>query len=154
MEIVEVQPDTEQFEHVLAVARSVLAQDRYITATFPQAERVRLLGAFDADNCCGFLLYLVQPIGADCDRPPVVVDNQPLREGYVEAFGVLPEHRRRGIGEALQAHAIEACRQIGCYQMRSRSPMTSTENYALKLKMGYAIQPSAENDSYYFLRLL
>jgi hypothetical protein len=39
MEIVQVLPDTEQFERALAVARSVLEQDRYLTATFPQAER-------------------------------------------------------------------------------------------------------------------
>jgi hypothetical protein len=35
--------------------------------------------------------------------------------------------------------------------MRSRSPVTSTENYALKLAAGYVVQPSNENDSYYFL---
>jgi hypothetical protein len=35
--------------------------------------------------------------------------------------------------------------------MRSRSPVTSVENYALKLAAGYVVQPSAENDSYYFI---
>jgi hypothetical protein len=32
-----------------------------------------------------------------------------------------------------------------------RSPVTSTENYALKLDTGYVLHPSRENDSYYFL---
>ncbi len=35
--------------------------------------------------------------------------------------------------------------------MRSRSPVTSTENYALKLAAGYVLTPSEQNDSYYFL---
>ncbi len=37
------------------------------------------------------------------------------------------------------------------YQMRSRSPVTSTENYALKIAAGYVLHPSRQNDSYYFL---
>jgi hypothetical protein len=35
--------------------------------------------------------------------------------------------------------------------MRTRSPITSSENYALKLAAGYVLTPSEENDSYYFL---
>jgi hypothetical protein len=35
--------------------------------------------------------------------------------------------------------------------MRSRSPVTSAENYALKIAAGYVLHPSEENDSYYFL---
>lgn len=31
-------------------------------------------------------------------------------------------------------------------------PHTSVENYALKLKLDYALQPSHENDSYYFIK--
>jgi hypothetical protein len=36
--------------------------------------------------------------------------------------------------------------------MRSRSPVTSAENYyALKIAAGYVLHPSRQNDSYYFL---
>ena len=38
--------------------------------------------------------------------------------------------------------------------MRSRSPVTSTENYTLKIEAGYTLHPSDENDSYYFLLAL
>ena len=78
-------------------------------------------------------------------------NGEPLREGYVEAFGVDPRWRRRGIGTALQHYAARQCRIAGCHQMRSRSPVTSTENYALKIAAGYVLHPSHENDSYYFL---
>jgi GNAT superfamily N-acetyltransferase len=75
----------------------------------------------------GFLRYLVQVIGAEEGRPAVIHHDKPLLEGYVEAFGVDPQHRRRGIGTALQHHAAQRCRTAGCYQMRSRSPVTSAE---------------------------
>lgn len=110
-----------------------------------------MLGAFDGAGCAGFLRYLIQVIGAEEGRPAVLRNGEPLREGYVEAFGVDSRLRRRGIGTALQQHAARQCRVAGCYQMRSRSPVTSTENYALKIAAGYALQPSQENDSYYFL---
>jgi len=46
---------------------------------------------------------------------------------------------------------MRRCRAAGCYQMRSRSPVTSVENYALKLVAGYVLHPSRENDSYCFI---
>ena len=54
----------------------------------------------------------------------------------------------------MQEAAIAFCEEQGCHQIRSRSPTSSLENYALKLKMGYVAHPSAENDSYFFLRKL
>ena len=82
--------------------------------------------------------------------PVQVKGVQPGTAGF-GAFGVDPQLRRRGIGTALQQHAAQQCRIAGCYQMRSRSPVTSTENYALKIAAGYVLHPSQENDSYYFL---
>jgi len=63
------------------------------------------------------------------------------------------------IAHAQESHIIAAFvggRRVGFlrYQMRLRSPVTSTENYALKIAAGYTIHPSDENDSYYFLRRL
>jgi hypothetical protein len=37
---------------------------------------------------------------------------------------------------------------------RSRSPASSTENYAAKLAAAYVLHPGHENDSYYFLKKL
>jgi GNAT superfamily N-acetyltransferase len=125
VQVKEVQPGTAGFERVLALAARVLAQDRYLTSSFPDAQESHVLGAFDGTVCAGFLRYLIQVIGAEAGRPAVLHGGQPLREGYVEAFGVDPRLRRRGIGTALQQHAARQCRIAGCYQMRSRSPVTS-----------------------------
>ena len=151
MQVREVQPGTAGFELVLALAARVLAQDRYLVSRFSHARESHVLGAFDRTRCVGFLRYLIQVIGAEAGRPQVLRNGQPLSEGYVEAFGVDPQLRRRGIGTALQQHAARQCRIAGCYQMRSRSPVTSGENYALKIAAGYVLHPSHENDSYYFL---
>lgn len=151
VQVREVRAGTEGFEEVLALAARVLAQDRYLISPMAHAQESHVLGAFDGARCAGFLRYLIQVIGAEAGRPAVMRNGEPLREGYVEAFGVDPRCRRRGIGTALQQQAARQCRSAGCYQMRSRSPVTSTENYALKIAAGYVLQPSHENDSYYFL---
>lgn len=151
VEVIDVHPAEERFKTVLSLAASVLSQDRYLSRDHPHAIESHVLAAFDGALCVGFLRFLVQVIGSEEGRPPVLRDGAPLTEGFVEAFGVDPPARRRGIGSALQAHAIQHCQAAGCHQMRSRSPVTSTENYALKVEAGYVLTPSEQNDSYYFL---
>lgn len=155
VQVLEARPGTARFEQALILAARVLAQDRYLASRIPHALESHVLAAVDGARCVGFLRYLVQVIGAEEGRPAVLHNDEPLLEGYVEAFGVDPHRRRRGIGTALQQHAAGRCRAAGCYQMRSRSPVTSAENYALKIAAGYVLHPSRQNDSYYFLlRLL
>jgi GNAT superfamily N-acetyltransferase len=152
--VTRVVPGTEEFEAVLILADEILAQRRYIVATMETASDDYVLGAFGGERCLGFLRFYVQIVGSEEGRPPVMRDSSPLLEGFVEAFGVRPEVRRMGIGSALQQRAQELCRTLGCHQIRSRSPVSSTENYALKLAAGYVLHPSDENDSYYFLKKL
>jgi GNAT superfamily N-acetyltransferase len=142
VEVTEVLPETESFGKVLSLAARVLAQDRQLTSVFPTAQESHVLGAFDGSRCAGFLRYLIQVIGVEEGRPAVMHNGAPLREGFVEAFGVDPQLRRHGIGTSLQRHAAQRCRDAGCYQMRSRSPVTSAENYALKIAAGYVLHPS------------
>jgi len=152
--ISEVQENTDAYRDLLCIAEQ-LNQSKYIAAREDYIDESILLGAKCAERCVGFLRFNISIIGREVHRPPIHdVNGQPLREGFVEAFGVVPDARRKGIGQCLQEHAIALCSQRGCYQIRSRSPMTSHENYALKLKMGYAIHPSAESDSYYFIKTL
>jgi GNAT superfamily N-acetyltransferase len=150
----EVSPDTRLYEAVVDVAEK-LGQKRYIVRDYPFAQSRLLLAALErGDDPCGFLLALVQIVGKEEGRSPILLNGQPMLECYVNAFGVLPDFRRQGIGQALQEAAIRIADDLGCYQMRSRSPVTATENYLLKLKMGYAVHPSTENDSYYFIKRL
>jgi GNAT superfamily N-acetyltransferase len=129
---------------VLALAARVLAQERYLTWHFPDALESHVLGAYYGTRCVGFLRFLIQVLGAEAGRPAVIYNGESLKEGYVEAFGVDPQLRRRGIGTALQRRAAQPCRIAGCYQMRSRSPVTSTENYALKIAAGTSCTPATK----------
>lgn len=154
VEIIEIAEQSSAYAQILGVAE-LLGQARFIPVREAYADQSILLGGFRQGACVGFLRFLVQVIGRDRQRTPILDSaGRLLREGYVEAFGVLPPDRRLGIGRALQEHAIARCRALGCYQIRSRSPVTSVENYALKLKMGYGIHPSGENDSNYFIKTL
>lgn len=153
-QIVEVTPTDTRFNDAVQLAAAILGQDRYLHQPPHAAQETHIIAAFTQNRCVGFLRFTVQTIGQDVGRPPVLHDGTALSEGYVEAFGVDPESRRRGIGTQLQNFAADHCRQAGCYQMRSRSPVTSTENYALKIEAGYTLHPSEENDSYYFIRRL
>jgi GNAT superfamily N-acetyltransferase len=161
--IVAVGPGEPLFDTALACAR-MLEQEKYLTRAYPFAEEVIVLLARERAQGqrraeahragIGFLLLLVQVIGREEGRPPIETPKGPLTEGYVNAFGVVLTHRREGTGQRLQEAAIEQSQRRGCHQMRSRSPITATENYALKLKMGYVAHPSDENDSYFFLKKL
>jgi GNAT superfamily N-acetyltransferase len=154
VEVVEVGEGDERFAAVVALARQVLDQERYLRSEHPEADESHVVGAFVGGRAVGFLRVLVQAIGADVGRPPLTHGGRVLTEGYVEAFGVAPDVRRRGVGTALQEWAADRCRAAGCYQMRSRSPVASTENYELKLRAGYTAHPSTSDDSYYFTRKL
>ncbi len=140
--------------HDLLDVAGQLNQAKYIPLHEHHIDESLLLGAFIDQHCVGFLRLVIQVIGSEHSRAPILVAGAPLREGYVEAFGVLPRYRRQGLGLRLQERAIELCQDRRCYQIRSRSPISSNENYALKVKMGYAIHPSHENDSYYFIKTL
>ena len=136
-------------------AARALNQAKYILRTHDTAAEVLLIAAARGTECVGFMLCLVQVIGREEGRPALQDANGiTLREGYVDAFGVLAEYRRGGIGRRLQERVTELCIERDCYQIRSRSPTSSKENYALKLSLGYAVQPSTENDSYYFIKVL
>ncbi len=64
-----------------------------------------------------------------------------LYENFVMTFFVEEPFRRRGIGESLQKKAIELTREMGLFQLRSWSSNDKTENYILKLKLGFAFNP-------------
>lgn len=102
----------------------------------------------------GFLRYVLQTIGLAEDLQAVTLNNQPLLEAKVIAFGVIESMRRLGVGRQLQQTLIEVCQQAGCYQIRSHSSLKNSGNHQLKLSMGYAIHPlvsTEKKDGYYFV---
>ncbi len=144
-------------EAEIDAVRSIAAQmnqAKYIDQRPDYIAEAILLGAFSKETCVGFHRFYIQTIGSEEGHSPVTRNGESLTEGFVIAFGVLPEHRRQGWGRRLQNRAIEICCERDCYQIRSLSPTGSTENYGLKLSMGYTIHPHPKHDAYYFIKRL
>ena len=102
----------------------------------------------------GFLRFVIQRIGAEEDLEPLQLAGMTLTEAKVLAFGVAPEHRRQGIGRALQLALIEQSKRAGCFQIRSHSAAENKANHQLKLSLGFAVHPlitSANKDGFYFI---
>jgi GNAT superfamily N-acetyltransferase len=138
--VAEWQPDHPRWSEALA-AVAALGQSDWTAASAPWHRSTHLLIAQQDGEIAGFLRFVVQEIGPELDRPPVMVDDRPLIEAKVLAFGVLPAFRRRGIGRALQEAMIARAAQLGCYQVRSHSSGTNTANHRLKLSLGFGVHP-------------
>ena len=64
-----------------------------------------------------------------------------LAAAKVLAFGVLPAHRKVGIGRRLLDAALARATELDCHQLRSQRAGNNPKNHALKLEMGFAVHP-------------
>lgn len=87
---------------------------------------------------------LCVPASPLCDNSELHLSNGtgPLFETFVQTFAVEEAYQRLGYGRALQEAAVHKSRELGCYQMRSWSSVDRHVNYALKISLGFAIQPA------------
>jgi GNAT superfamily N-acetyltransferase len=138
--IAEWEPGHPRRPEVLA-AVAALGQADWTAASAPWHRSAHLLVAQEDGSVAGFLRFVVQEIGPELDRPPVMLDDRPLIEAKVLAFGVLPTFRERGIGRALQEAVIARAARLGCYQVRSHSSGANAANHRLKLSLGFGVHP-------------
>ena len=98
--------------------------------------------AREGEEIVGYLMFVVWQIGPhDRHQPAVRHEDEALTEAKIIAFGVKEGSRRKGIGRALQEHTLRLARGLGCYQVRSVSHHTRQANHALKLSMGFGVEP-------------
>ncbi len=99
------------------------------------------------DRIVGFLMFVVWDIGPhDRGYATLKFGGKTLTEAKIIAFGVRKDHRRRGIGRALQEYVLNRARELGCYQVRSVSGNDHPENRNLKLSMGFAVEPMERDE--------
>ena len=154
-QIVEIEPGHRIWNALLDVAPSIDEPiARQLNLELDWAKSNHILVAISDDQLVGVLRFVVQRLGEDEERPPIVFRGETLIEGKVISFGVVPEYRNQGIGRALQEKAVELAKEKGCYQLRSRSWYKSQANFHLKISMGSGIQPSLQDDSVYFVIVL
>ena len=82
MQLIEVQHDTVAYNDLIAVAEQ-LGQAKYIVAPMNYADESVLIGAYVDGLCVGFLRLLIEIIGSDAGRPPIMHAGSALVEGYV-----------------------------------------------------------------------
>ena len=121
-------------------------QSAWVAAHHAWHRSTHMLVATRGTTIVGFLRFVTQVIGEDDELEPVMLDGTALLEAKVLAFGVPLEHRRRGIGRALQEHGLVAAQQLGCYQVRSYSSGSHSANHRLKLCMGFGVYPVERGD--------
>lgn len=90
------------------------------------------LGVVDRREVVGSITIKLQPMlipatewSGGAETPVCGPDGRELHETFVQTFSVEPAHRR-----------------LGAYQMRSWSSLDRPENYALKLRLGFAVYPA------------
>ena len=132
----------------------VLGQTAWMQTRADHFRSSHVFAAFAGGEPVGFLRFVVQRLGEDEERPPIRFKDQTLTEAKIIAFGVVTDHRNQGIGRALQQVAMQRAKELGCYQVRSRSDYANAANFHLKIALGFGIQPSLENDSVYFVKIL
>ena len=88
--------------------------------------------------------YCIQDIGYEQKTPPIKHKGQMLTEAKINAFAVNSQHRKKGIGKQLQLKVIEDARTKGCSQVASYSTYDKVENYAVKVSLGFCIQPEVQ----------
>ena len=60
--------------------------------------------------------------------------------GWLYAVAVDPAHRRKGIGEKLVKHAIQALRELGCIKVNLQIRSTNTEVAAFYKSLGFSVE--------------
>ncbi|MCY3708786.1 MAG: GNAT family N-acetyltransferase [Caldilineaceae bacterium] len=151
--IVEVIEESQLWNQLWPVIEQ-LEQQPYIEVQAGHFRSSHLFAALVEGRPVGFLRFVVQRLGEDEGRPPIVFRDKVLYEAKIIAFGVLPEERNQGIGRSLQLKAMGRARELNCCQVRSRSDYGNDANFHLKTSLGFGIQPSLEDDSVYFVKAL
>ena len=133
--IVEVTEESRLWKQLWPVIEQ-LEQQPYIEVQAGHFRSSHMFAALVEDRPVGFLRFVVQRLGEDEGRPPIVFRDKVLYEAKIIAFGVLPEERNRGIGRSLQQEAMRRAESLACCQVRSRSDYESVANYHLKISLG------------------
>jgi GNAT superfamily N-acetyltransferase len=108
-----------------------------------------VLAAIGDDRVVGHISVRLQPLETKTVEGdaafPIALDGVSLTETFVQTFAVDENHRRRGIGIALQKDALELSHRLGAYQMRSWCSSDKSANYRLKLSMGFCAHPEKQH---------
>jgi len=123
---------------------------------FKHGENVSF-GWYEENEFIGCIRYCIQEIGTEQKTPLIRHNNRALTEAKINVFAVKAEFRNRNIGKKLQQHVIEDAKYRGCSQLSSYSTYDKVENYAVKIALGFCVQPETQPDGtmgcYFIMKL-
>lgn len=98
--------------------------------------------ALNGEEIVGYHIFLLQPLGPEMGVSEIrAQDGVVLQEAKVRGLWVEPDFRNQGLGTRLQEATLEKAKGLGAFQVRSRSALDRVENYAIKIKLGFAAHP-------------
>ena len=121
-------------------------QVQFITETYFEHGENISFGWYEKNILVGCIRYCIQEIGYEQNTPQIIHNGQILMEAKIHAFAVKASFRNRGIGKKLQQSVIENAKQQGCHQVSSYSTFDKKENYAVKVGLGFCVQPETQPD--------
>jgi len=114
-------------------------------------------GWFDRKKLIGCIRYCIQTLGTEQKTPLIKQNSKPLKEAKINAFAVQTNFRNRNIGTLLQQRVIDDAKEQGCYQLASYSTFDKAANYAIKIRLGFCVQPEIQPDgtmgAYFLMKL-
>jgi len=149
--------DKEQEMLVNFLKNAAPQQVQFVTGAYFEHGKNISFGWYENNILVGCIRYCIQEIGYEQNTPQIIRNGQALTEAKINAFTVGASFRNRGIGKKLQQHVIKSAKQQGCSQVSSYSTFDKKENYAVKVGLGFCIQPETQPDgtkgSFFLMKL-
>lgn len=137
-------PQSQISELVELLQKAAPEQIPFIEGPYFQHGENIAFGWYEKEQLIGAIRYCIQDIGFEQKTPILKHQGKVLTEAKINAFAVQADFRNRGIGKQLQLKVIEDAKQNGCSQLASYSTFDKVENYAVKLALGFCIQPEIQ----------
>jgi GNAT superfamily N-acetyltransferase len=155
--IVELSEEQQQ-DMLLAFIHEVAPdQAQFIEGTYFRHGANITFAAIENGEILGVIRYCRQKIGYEQKCDLIFHRGEALEEAKINAFAVATDFRNCGVGKALQRKVIEHARKSGCSQVASYSTYDKVSNYAVKISLGFSIQPERQADGttgcYFLMRL-
>jgi GNAT superfamily N-acetyltransferase len=154
--IIEIDDTHTLWPELLELVKSVEQRLEWLTSKEDYHLSNHVLVAVENNVLIGFLRFTVREFGWPLGDgiSPITFNGKKLIEAKVETFGVRKNYQNKGVGRVLQKETMKRAKEIGCYQLRSKSACHAKANYHLKISLGFGVQPHRKEQAVYFVKAL
>ena len=129
--IAEIAEDAQLWPQVWSVVE-LLNQERYVQVQAEHFRSSHLLVALLGERPIGFLRFVVQRLGEDEERPPIVFRGRTLYEAKIIAFGIQPSLENDSVyGKDANLKTIPAAESPNIHENRTLAELTFSTDCAI-----------------------